>query len=181
MKRNTLFAVILACAIAMSALLVAHSAGSTFVGANKCKMCHSSAAKGNQFGAWQKEKHANAFTVLTTPKAKEVGAKLGVTDPSTDPKCLKCHTTGNGLDPKMGVQCESCHGAGDAHVKARMAGMKDVKPDVHGLVPAGEIVSKPGASVCQNCHNAQSPTFKSFNFATAVKSIAHPDPRPRAH
>ena len=185
MKRNGLFAVIIATVFALSALLVAHAAGGKFLGVNKCKMCHSSDKKGNQFAKWQKQLHATAFTTLTTAKAKEIGAKLGVTDPSTDPKCLKCHVTGYGqpsdpgLDPKMGVQCESCHGAGETHMKARMAGMGTVKPDVRSVVPAGEIVPKPAAAVCQTCHNSQSPTFKSFNYDEMVKKIVHDDPRPR--
>lgn len=187
MKRNLMFAVIIAAVVVLSGMLVVHAApAGKFLGANKCKMCHSTDKKGNQLAKWKATPHANAFTTLTTAKAKEVGVKLGVTDPSTDPKCLKCHVTGygqttdSGFDPKMGVQCESCHGAGEAHMKARMASMKDTKPDVRSLVPAGEIVVKPDAKVCTTCHNSQSPTFKSFNYNEQIKKVGHPDPRPKA-
>ena len=186
MNRNLMVAVIMTASVVLSGMLVAQAApAGKFLGVSKCKMCHASDKKGNQFAKWKATPHANAFITLTTAKAKETGAKLGVPDPSTEPKCLKCHVTGygqptdSGFDPKMGVQCESCHGPGEAHIKARTAGMRSVKPDVRAPVPAGEIVANPDAKVCQTCHNAQSPNFKEFNFAEAVKKVIHPDPRPR--
>jgi hypothetical protein len=30
------------------------------------------------------------------------------------------------------------------------------------------------AKTCKRCHNAESPTFKGFDYATAVKKISHP-------
>jgi hypothetical protein len=34
----------------------------------------------------------------------------------------------------------------------------------------------PDEKVCTGCHNAESPTFKSFDFKTALAKIAHPNP-----
>ena len=42
------------------------SAAPTFVGAEKCKMCHNSPAKGAQFTKWSESKHAKAFATLAT-------------------------------------------------------------------------------------------------------------------
>ncbi len=79
----------------------------TYVGAARCKMCHMP-----QFRAW------------------EAGAKSKTWDRIKDAadrdKCVACHTTGAGqpggftsaeATPNLtGVQCESCHGPGSAHV-----------------------------------------------------------------
>ena len=45
-----------------------------------------------------------------------------------------------------------------------------VKGETVGLV-------KPGEKACLKCHNAESPTFKAFNFAEMSKKIAHPTPK----
>ena len=68
--------------------------------------------------------HASAYTVLATPAAKTIAAKMGVKDPPTAAACLKCHATGY-LDPAggagkaydvgEGVGCEACHGAGSGY------------------------------------------------------------------
>lgn len=154
-----------------------------FVGAQKCKNCHSSAETGNQFEAWTKMKHAHAFEVLGSDEAKKVAAEKGIADPQKDDKCLKCHVTGfgapaeqinKGFDIKMGVQCESCHGPGEAHMKARMAAAAtategDKKPVVIG---EGEI-QKPTAATCTGCHNSESPSYKPFCFFKARAETAH--------
>src|SRR6185436_15882945 len=79
-----------------------------YIGAQKCKNCHAAAESGNQFEALGKMKHAHAFAVLATEDAKKSAKDRGVTDPQKDDKTL-------------GVQCETCHGPGELHMKARMA------------------------------------------------------------
>jgi hypothetical protein len=34
----------------------------------------------------------------------------------------------------------------------------------------------PDEKLCIGCHNEESPTYKEFNYAEAVKQIAHPRP-----
>ena len=63
-------------------------------------MCHKKDEVGKQYKIWQDSKHAKAFETLGTQAAKDAGAKLGVTDPQTDGKCLKCHSTAYGLTDK---------------------------------------------------------------------------------
>lgn len=150
-----------------------------YIGADKCsKMCHKSAAKGEQYGIWQKSKHSQAFATLATPAALEMAKKAGVTgDPQKAEACLKCHVTGytaaaalkdSTFSSKEGVSCEACHGAGSAYSKLSV--MKDKK----AAIAAGLIM--PTEAVCVKCHNKESPSYKPFVFAEAAKTIAHPKP-----
>jgi len=71
------------------------SADAQYVGVNKCKMCHKSAKKGNQFGKWSESAHAKAYATLATDEAKAVAKKAGVSgDPQKAAECLTCHVTG---------------------------------------------------------------------------------------
>lgn len=149
-----------------------------YVGAEKCKMCHNSPAKGAQFSKWVESKHAKAFAILATEEAKKIAAGKRIADPQKASECLKCHVTGHGAPAARlidkykvtdGVGCESCHGAGGAYWKM------DVMKDRAKSVAAGMIV--PGEKTCTGCHNAESPTFKGFDFATAIAKVAHPDPK----
>ena len=182
--------IMLSCAVG----LVYAEGSAKYVGAEKCKNCHSSAKKGDQYGVWKKMKHALAYESLATDKAKESGKAKGVTDPQNDAKCLKCHVTAYSepadkkdakFDPKQGIQCESCHGPGGNHVKARLAAAASEEGgDAFGggeaariKLPAGEINASPDAKVCQGCHNTESPNYKEFKFEDFKKLTAHPDPR----
>ncbi len=155
-----------------------------FYGATKCKSCHSAPAKGNQYGVWLKMKHAKAFETLASEEAKKLGKEKGVADPQTSDKCLKCHVTAFGVDKKgkhkkfdmkLGVQCESCHGPGEKHVKARLMG-EDPPKDKPLAIPAGEI-GTPTMETCKACHNDTAPNYKPICFKEAAKKTAHLDPR----
>lgn len=154
----------------------------TFVGADKCKPCHMSDKKGAQYKQWKESKHAGAFATLATDKAKELGAKVGVTNPQEDAKCVKCHIDGFGVDAKFlgekykkedGVSCESCHGAGGDYWT------KQVMTDISTKKIDGATVGllKPDEALCKKCHNEESPTFAGFNFEEMSKKIAHPMPK----
>ena len=96
-------------------------AEATYLGADKCKMCHA-----KQHATYMKMKHATAIEALSAEEQKK-------------PECVKCHVTGFGKTggfeslektPKMaGVQCEACHGAGSLNMKAPMA---DKKKTING-------------------------------------------------
>ncbi len=161
-----------------------------FIGADKCKNCHSAESSGNQWAAWQKMDHAKAFASLASDKAKEIAKAKGIEDPQKSDACLKCHVTAFGLpadqlkkpmDSKLGVQCESCHGPGDQHAKARLAAAAketdDTKATGPQKLPEGEIVTLPDQKTCLGCHNEQSPTFKPFCFQVRVDKVRHDDPR----
>lgn len=147
-----------------------------YIGAGKCKMCH----KG-QFASWGKTKHSKAFETLKTDEAKKLSE-----NPTTDPKCLACHTTGYGEKggyavPKEkdeesvksaaimeGVQCEICHGPGEKYKDFKV--MKDKKLAMeNGLI-------EPNEETCKKCHNKNSPTFdeKKWKFEEMFEQVKHP-------
>ncbi len=158
------------------------AADAQYVGAAKCKMCHMSKARGDQWGVWQKSKHAGAYNVLATDAAKEVAKKAGIEgNPQESAKCLKCHVTAYDapasakaatLTLEEGVGCEACHGPGSLYKSMKV--MKDLTA---GTQDAKAVSYQKGEeATCKKCHNETSPTFKSFNYAEAQKLIAHPVP-----
>jgi hypothetical protein len=162
-----------------------------YIGADKCKNCHQAGDKGNQWAAWQKSKHALAYTTLSTDAAKKLAKEKGIEDPLKADACLKCHVTAfgrpeeevkKGFDIKLGVQCETCHGPGEAHMKARMAEAAKSEGDSKDpiAIPAGEIISHVDQKTCLACHNSESPSFKPFCFYKRAAEIRHADPRKKA-
>ncbi len=147
--------------------------GYAYVGAKKCKMCHT-----KQHKSWKTTKMANAMDTLKPGAAAEIKTKHGLDpkkDYTTDVTCLQCHTTGFGAeggyaipDPNdkkavrkakklAGVSCESCHGPGSEYIKIH----KDLlmtkrKYKVEELYAAG--MTKIDATTCTTCHNEQNPT-----------------------
>lgn len=168
-----------------SASLYAGDDAALYAGAEKCKLCHSSAAKGSQYGQWDKSPHHEAFEVLASSKAKKIAKKYNIADPQKDSTCLGCHVTaadipaekrGTKLDYTQGVQCESCHGPAAKHVKARLEA--DEEPgDQPMIIGKNENIPVPKADVCTRCHNEKSPTFEGFSYAKNLVKISHLDPR----
>jgi len=165
-----------------------------FQGADKCKKCHSSKPKGDQYGKWKQMKHAKAFEALAGDEAKKIAKERGIDDPQKSEKCAKCHVAAFGLpaerldakfDIKQGVQCEACHGPAEKHVKARLAEEREDDKAIHE--DAVKEMPKPDAkTLCATCHNAESPTIeksiywdkekKEFNWEKALKEVEHPNP-----
>ncbi len=156
--------------------------GNKYTGVDKCKLCHKSESKGNQYGVWKESKHAAAYSSLATDKAKELAQVQGINNPQENEKCLKCHSTaaialaGNLVSEEAklkledGVQCESCHGAGEKYWSISV--MKD-----HDKAVAGGLVV-PDEKVCATCHNSESTVWPgSFDFGEESKIIAHPRPK----
>jgi len=168
------------CATAPAATATAQ--GATHVGVASCGLCHKSEAKGNQLGQWQKSRHAQAYTTLTTAKADSIAKAKGLAKPAAEsPECLECHAITAAAPPdskfnmKEGVQCESCHGAGSGY-KA-LAVMKDYAKSVAGgMQDFGKDPAKIKAQ-CIKCHNDRSPTAKEFNFDEQWAKVAHPRPK----
>lgn len=159
-----------------------------YVGAKACSNCHKAEDSGDQFGTWEAGPHAKAWEVLASDRAKEIAAEKGIEDPQKADECLRCHVTAHGAGKKeikrgfkveLGVQCESCHGPGELHGKARFAAASaaDNDPDVRLSIPEDEIITATPVATCLECHNDQSPTFKPFCFKERRAEIAHFDPR----
>ena len=155
-----------------------------YVGLKKCKTCHKKELIGDQYGAWQKAKHAKAYETLKSDKALEVAKQAGLSGaPSESADCLKCHVTayeeGDAmfakarLDPKNGVQCESCHGPGSLYKK------KKTMSDHDKSVAAGMWEPGKDEKICAGCHNDESPTWDAddgFDFEKRKEEIAHAIP-----
>lgn len=154
-------------------------AGAEIIGAPKCKMCHGKKT-GDQWTIWTESAHAGAFNTLGSDAAKKIATDKGLGDPQTEAACLKCHTTQGFLGSEVpvnakgkyenaeGVGCESCHGPGSEYKS------KSVMEDREAAVAAGMIV--PDEKTCTQCHNAESPTFKEFDFAAMYAKIKHEIP-----
>ena len=168
-------------------------AESKYIGAAKCKNCHGAAESGDQYGKWMSSLHAKAFETLGSDQAKKICAEKGLGDPQKADECVRCHVTAfgvpaeqikKGFDHSQGVQCETCHGPGEAHMKARFAAAaKGEGGGAYVKVPADEIAAAPDQTKCVQCHNEQSPSYKPFCFHEFSAKIRHlnpknPDPPP---
>ena len=144
-----------------------------YIGATKCKMCHNKTATGQQYKIWLAGPHANAMKSLSSEEALAIAKEKGIADPTTDPSCIKCHSTVGSIDESLnigvkiteGVSCETCHGPGSAYKT------NTVMKDQAKALTKGLIV--PDQKLCESCHNEESPTYKPFNYEEALKTIAH--------
>ncbi len=183
MKQMLKVALILSFVLGLFFALNVFAGEAEYVGASKCKMCHKSEAKGNQFGKWEASKHAKAFQTLATDEAKAVAKKAGVSgDPQQAKECLVCHTS-NGHNAgapvaasfkvEEGVGCEACHGAGSLYKS--MKTMKAITAGTQDIAAVGFI--KANKETCLACHNEKSPTYKPFNYEERWAEIQHNRPK----
>jgi len=149
-----------------------------YIGSETCaKVCHKTSKQGEQLRIWQESAHAKAWETLAGEKALAIAKAKGIADPQKSDQCVKCHTTAHGvaddlLDTKFshteGVGCESCHGPGSLYKK------RSVMQNREAAVAVGLLL--PDEKTCVTCHNAESPTFKSFKYEEMWKQIAHGKP-----
>lgn len=175
-----------------SLTIISTVAAQDYIGASKCKMCHKSTSKGNQWGKWESAGHSKTLAILSTDEARRVAAERGIADPAKSGECLECHVTGWGKggytldidasDPKAvkknndlgSVGCEVCHGPGDKYKSMKiMKGLGDGSIDAASV--AGYMV--PTEATCRGCHNERSPSFEGFDFKERYAKIAHPNPK----
>ncbi|MFC2168069.1 multiheme c-type cytochrome [Acidobacteriota bacterium] len=138
----------------------------TYVGSDKCKMCHRTEAQGQQYPIWEGSGHFTAYENLSSDAGKALAA-----DATENPECLKCH--GPLADFRSeGVSCEVCHGPGSAYKS--MSVMKDHDDAVaKGMKELGspEAIKKQ----CVSCHE-NSPHDKPFDLEAALDKIKHSKP-----
>lgn len=190
LKRFTFVTISLFIAVAMTgAVRAADRDAANFVGVKMCGICHKKEDIGDQLSKWKTGPHAKAYELLGTPEAKAAGAKLGVSDPQSSGKCLKCHSTAYNwtetvqtekIKVEDGVVCESCHGPGKGYMAKSTMQSRD-KAIAGGLV-------YPASKSCTLCHNDTNPGWKpdryttkdgkkvGFDFEQAFAKIAHPVP-----
>lgn len=151
-----------------------------FVGVKTCGMCHKSEKQGEQLSIWENSQHAQAYKTLTSEKANEIAKTKGFETAAVEtPECLKCHASGYNVDAKFigkkfnaedGVQCETCHGAGEDYKS------KKVMENREEAIANGLFVPENIDDFCIGCHNAESPTYVEFNFEEMWAKIKHPVP-----
>jgi hypothetical protein len=135
------------------AAATAAAVGPTYLGTAACGACHQPA-----LAQWKTTKHARALSAL---------ARIGR---DKDPSCVGCHVTGylqpggpkelaEARDRFPNVGCESCHGAGKAHLEAA-----DKKKSTARAVPE---------AICRGCHTADV-TNGEFDYDRFVKAIVGP-------
>lgn len=177
---------LIAAAIVLNSIVsIAGNTKHQFVGDQVCGMCHKADKSGAQFTKWQASKHSQAMKVLETPDADKIAAAHGVKGKAADAKeCLECHQTAYDAPASMvgpkyskedGVQCESCHGAGNDY--KTMSTMKDHQKALAAGLAALSLDDGSAEKLCETCHNKKSPTFKSFDFKKMWAEIAHPVPK----
>ena len=177
------FAVLVLAACVLGPGASASAQTNTYVGIAGCGPCHKTEKSGNQIGVWEKTKHAEAYTALTTAQADEIAKAKGLTTPAAESQeCLECHTitatpaADSKMNPKDGVQCEACHGPGSGY--RGLSVMKDHEKSVAaGLADYNKDMAKIEA-LCVKCHNSRSPTMKN---STSKSSWPRSRTRRRRH
>jgi len=115
------------------------------VGVMVCASCHRGEAMGYTASKWRLSAHAEAYAILGNEAAQQIATMAGVDgDPRQAVACLQCHTTGGGLAPTRGVQCESCHGPGSDHATQAAAG--------NPMASHAVGLSLPTRAACEQCH-----------------------------
>jgi len=168
-----------------ASILMAADNKHQYVGAQVCSMCHKTEKIGQQFQKWQSSKHSKAMKALETPDADKIASARGVKGKAAEAKeCLECHQTAYDapaslIGPKFskedGVQCETCHGAGNDY--KTLATMKDRQKAIAAGLTILSVSDGSAEKFCESCHNKKSPTFKSFDFKKMWAEIAHPVPK----
>ncbi len=160
-----------------------------YVGVKKCKVCHSKEKLGGvEYQSWEQTAHAKALETLKAVVKAEAKSAANLDpqkDYSSDPECLKCHTTGygkpaaagsDGTQPNLdGVQCEACHGPGSKYKSPKIMSKKKYKEDREAARKENMAVGLilPTEEVCTGCHNQESPNFKEFDFKAMVEEVKH--------
>lgn len=133
-----------------------------WAGSQVCQTCHS-----QQYQQWLGTPHARALTAL---EKHDSGRSAKRRD------CVVCHVVAfekpGGFFVQepwadlKGVGCESCHGPGAAHVKARF------RSEPETLKP----VAKPGKDVCLTCHTPDNDRDFAEHGDEKVLRVVHKEP-----
>jgi hypothetical protein len=148
-----------------------------YVGAKTCVgKCHNNSELGYQYIIWKNSNHSKSFINLASERAIVYAKKANIKEiPQKSSICLKCHTTGWGLDPSSfsdtytkedGVTCEACH-------KDEFKSMTLWK----GKHTVNSKDLQPDEKTCLKCHNNSVHKMRKFNYRTELKKIAHPIPK----
>lgn len=161
-----------------------HPSGATFVGADKCAECHTTA-----YDIWKNTGHAHALEDLDPTFKRHGHERLNGVNRTFDPECLSCHVTG--WDPQEytrfktgflnaefattdtektleklfgGSQCENCHGPGSRHIE--MVENGDDNPAESVILAYEDAKNR-----CIKCHDGDN--SPNFDFEKYWKRVEH--------
>jgi len=162
---------VLACAalfvFATPALALAENGDAKHLGVQSCagNNCHgavqplpNSQVPQNEYFIWsQKDKHAQAYAVLTNDRSKRIAKNLGLADAEHAPLCLDCHADNvppdrQGPQFKLsdGVGCETCHGGAEPWLGTHLSGAGHKANLAAGLYPTDQPLAR--GERCLECH-----------------------------
>jgi len=128
----------------------------------------------NEAKVWaEKDKHAQAYKALLTPRSVAIARKLGLPNANTADMCLNCHADnvaearrGRQFDLASGVSCDACHGGGAPWLGIHISGGTHEDNIKAGLYPTNEPVAR--AKLCLSCHiGSQAGKFASHRIMGA--------------
>jgi hypothetical protein len=135
----------------------------------------------NELLTWQDETsiagiHSRAWRVLLQPRARAIGARLGIGAVDKAPECVSCHGDaaphrGARFRVDDGVGCEACHGGSQrwlaSHIRVGVTHADNVRA---GMTPIDNVTVRAG--VCLDCHFGSA---KPGQFVThRVMAAGHP-------
>jgi hypothetical protein len=128
----------------------------------------------NEYVTWSHEDaHSKAYTVLNTPRARTMAAKLGLQNAATAKVCLDCHTDNVAPDrrgPKFavadGVGCEACHGGSERWISTHTSRRATYRENVEkGMYPSANLHER--ATLCLSCHYGTGEKFATHRLMAA--------------
>ncbi|MEA3183375.1 MAG: hypothetical protein QOI59_6898 [Gammaproteobacteria bacterium] len=170
--------------IALFALLVAAPAlAQKHLGVASCSssVCHGAVSPSktydvllNEYVTWSHEDaHSKAYTVLNSPRARSMAAKLGLQDAAAAKICLDCHTDNVSPErrgPKFsvtdGVGCEACHGGSERWIATHTSRRATYTENIgKGMYPTANLHER--ATLCLACHYGTADKFATHRLMAA--------------
>jgi len=127
----------------------------------------------DEYLVWsQKDKHAQAFAVLSNDRSKRIAKNLGLADATKAPLCLDCHADnvpenlrGAPFQISDGVGCEVCHGAAQSWLGVHLSGYDHKANLAAGLYPTDQPTAR--AVKCMSCHVGDKQRFATHTLMGA--------------
>ena len=164
-------------------VLAASAQSPGYIGAGGCASsnCHGATTPapvsqsrilGNEYSIWSvRDKHSQAYSVLSNERSKRMAEIAGVGDPTKAEACLSCHAVGS-TEKFMsdGVSCEACHGPAEKWLGPHTAADNSHANNVSlGMDDTKDLAVR--AAKCLGCHIGG----KGRRVDHALIAAGHPD------
>lgn len=177
------FQITLALLWVITAQVHAQSAASKHMGVTTCSssVCHGAVTPNNtydvllnEYVTWShRDAHSKAYTALSSLKSRQIGAKLGIADPTQAEECLDCHTDnvppqqrGEKFSLADGIGCEACHGGAEYWLATHTSKRTTYRDNLaHGMYPTADLRQR--AQLCLSCHYGTADKFATHRMMAA--------------